>query len=301
MSYILRKVVLDLVPEIKISSDEFSALKSAREVLIEAFAIEEKYEIVVFNYLAFEKQLLEVAATNSVRHTLGYGDFFETISALNISLVNLLTSTRLYLDQLPQHVAACIPNGDDVASKVKYRCSEEYDNHFEYRFMEALRNHAQHRGIPMHSIQQNSGWTSFDEFGQMEFSIRVSAQKKTLESDGKFKKSVLLEMPQEVNLLAATRKYVESLSTLNQFVRDEIKDSVASARATIEAAHAKYSQVYDGSLIGLAAMTIAENGERLSVPLMLDWDDVRVQLQKRNRQLVNLSKKYVTSKIPNQK
>lgn len=301
MTYILRKAVLDLVPEIEISSADFSALKAARETLIEAFAIEEKYEIVISNYLTLEKRLLEIAATNAVRDTLSYGEFFETRSALNIGLVNLLTGTRLYLDQLPQHVAACVADNEGIGELVRKRCSEEYDKSFEYRFMEALRNHVQHRGIPIHSIQQNGGWTSFDEYRQMEFSIRILANKEILESDGKFKKSVLSEMGKEVNLLAAARKYVESLSALHQFVRDLIKDSVASARVVIEAAHAKYSQVYNDSLIGLSAMDVDESGEHLSVPLLLDWDDVRVQLQKRNQQLVNLSKHYVTSKIPNQR
>lgn len=299
MTYILRKAVLDTVPEVEISREEFETLKSAREILADAFAIEEKYEIVVSNFLALEKQLLEVAVTNAVRDTLSYGEFFETRSALNMRLVNLLTATKLYLDQLPQHIADCVPNNADVADAVKRRCSEEYDKNFEYRFMEALRNHVQHRGIPIHSIRQDGHWTSFDESGHMEFSVYIAAQRDVLESDGKFKKAVLAEMTQDVNLLAATRKYVESLSSIHQFVRDLISVSIAAARALIEAAHTKYVKVFDGGLIGLSALEVGDEGVRLSVPLLLDWDDVRLQLQKRNRQLVNMAKRYVTSKAPN--
>ena len=299
MTYILRKAVLDAVPEVEIERAEFEDLKSAREILADAFAIEEKYEIVVSNFLALEKQLLEVAVTSAVRDTLSYGEFFETRSALNICLVNLLTATKLYLDQLPQHIADCVPNNGDVADTVKRRCSEEYDKNFEYRFMEALRNHVQHRGIPIHSIRQNSHWTSFDEYGRMEFSVYIAAQRDVLESDGKFKKAVLAEMTQDVNLLAAARKYIESLSLIHQFVRDLISVSITTARTLIESAHTKYSKVFDGSLIGLAALEVGEEGVRLSVPLLLEWDDVRLQLQKRNRQLVNMAKRYVTSKVPN--
>jgi len=299
MSYVLRKTVLDAVPEVEIEPTEFVNLKAAREVLADAFAIEEKYEIVVANFLALERQLIEVAVTNTVRDTNSYGEFFEIRSALNIRLVNLLTATKLYLDQLPQHIADCIPNRADVANSVKRRCAEEYDGKFEYRFMEALRNHVQHRGIPIHSIQQSGHWTSFDEFGLMEFSVRIGSQKEVLESDGKFKKTVLAEMAPDVDLLAASRTYVESLSAIHQFVRDLISDSITAARALIELAHKRYSEVYDGNLIGLSALEVGEDRVLSSVPLLLDWDDVRLQLQKRNRQLVNLGKRYVTSRVSN--
>lgn len=298
MNYILRKAVLDAVPEVEIERTEFEDLKSAREILANAFAIEEKYEIVVSNFLALEKKLLKVAVTNTVRDTLSYGEFFETRSALNIRLVNLLTATKLYLDQLPQHIADCVPNNLDVADTVKRCCSKEYDKNFEYRFMEALRNHVQHRGIPIHFFRQDSRWTSNDEYGHMEFSIYIAAQRDVFESDGKFKKTVLSEMTQDVNLLAAARKYVESLSSIHQFVRDLISASITTARALIESAHSKYSKEFNGSLIGLAALEVGEEGVRLSVPLLLEWDDVRLQLQKRNRQLVNMAKRYVTSKVP---
>lgn len=299
MTYILRKTVLDAVPEVEITPAEFADLKVAREVLVDAFAIEEKYEIVVSNFLALENQLLEIAVTSAVRDTHSYGEFFDIRSALNIRLVNLLTATKLYLDQLPQHVADCVPNDAEITETVKRRCSDEYDKSFEYRFMEAFRNHVQHRGIPIHTIRPGGHWTSFDEFGQMEFSVSIAAQRAVLESDGKFKKAVLSEITQDVNLLAAARKYVESLSSIHQFVRDLISDSIVTARTLIESAHTRYSQIFDGNLIGLCALEMGEEGVRSSVPLLLEWDDVRIQLQKRNRHLVNLAKRYVTSKVSN--
>jgi hypothetical protein len=297
MRYLLRKAVLDTVPEVEISACEFADLKAARSVLSNAFAIEEKYEIVISNFLDLEKQLLDVAATNAVRNTLTYGEFFETTSVLNIRLVNLLTATRLYLDQLPQHIGDCVPSNPDAAEVVRVRCSKEYNGYFEYRFMEALRNHVQHRGTPIHFVRQDGHWTSFDEDGLMEFSVHITAQRSFLEEDGKFKRAVLAEVSEDVDLVAASRKYVESISAINELVRELVANSVASARTTIENAHSRYSQDFAGNLIGLSALAIDAGGVISSIPLLLEWDDVRVQLQKRNRQLVNLAKKYVTSKV----
>ncbi|MGZ8252276.1 MAG: hypothetical protein ACXWT7_08015 [Methylophilaceae bacterium] len=296
MKYILRKAVLDPVPELEITPKAYADLKSARNVLTNAFAIEEKYEIVISNFLDLEKQLLVIAVTNSVRSTLNYAEFFDTQSVLNIRLVNLLTGTRLYLDQLQQHVESCAPKQPNIKDLVKTRCSKEYDDFFEYRFMEALRNHVQHRGIPIHFIDQKSQWTSFKDDGLMEFSVHIFAQRKYLEEDEKFKKAILNEISKNIDLIATSRKYIESISAINEFVRESIKESVLLARETIESAHNSYKQVYTESLVGICAMEINNGQEISSVPLLLDWDDVRIQLQKRNKQLINLTKRFVSSK-----
>jgi hypothetical protein len=295
--YIIRKAVLTPTPELEISPEEYSLLGKVRGVLSAALAIEEKYEILIANYLALETKLLQIAAANMVRNTLTYSEFFDTRSALNIDLVNLLTAARLYLDQLPQDVAECLPEKPGAGDLVNDQCSKEYDQHFEYRFMEALRNHVQHRGIPIHFIRQDAQWTSFGEDGRMEFTVDIAAQRRYLEEDKKFKKAVLDEVTGDVDLKVACRGYIESLSAINEFARDLVAEPARSARATVEAAHRRYAEVYSEKLIGLTASVIDDGREISSVPLLLDWDDVRLELQRRNSQLINLRKRYVTGRM----
>lgn len=292
-------MVLDHVPEIEISGDEYSRLETARKVLSNALAIEEKYEIVVANFLELEMQLLHAAATDTVRTTLSYAEFFELRSVLNIRLVNLLSSVRLYLDQLPQHVGDCIPENTNARYLVKAQCSREYDEHFEYRFMEALRNHVQHRGIPIHLIRQDARWTSIGDGGLLEFTVDIAAQRSYLEEDEKFKKAVLDEISADVDLKAASRCYIESVSAINELARESIAESVKCARRTIEAARERYAEVWADSLVGIAAVAVNNERQVSSVPLLLDWDDVRIELQRRNTQLKNLRKRYVTGKVRN--
>lgn len=297
MEYYLRKAVLGPVPEIEISIEEFNDLNIARRVLSNAFEIEQKYEVVISNFLELEKELLNIAAANTIRMLQTYSEFFETISVLNTRLVNLLTATRLYFDQLPNHLRNCDTNHNDFINNFKLKCSVEYDNHFEYRFMEALRNHVQHHGMPIHHIKQDSGWTSFDDQGLMEYSVHLFATLKDLEENEKFKKSVLQEISGDVNLIAATRQYLESISSINESVRELISDSLYRARASIELAHKRYAEIHSESLIGLSAIEKKDSKIISSVSLLLDWDDVRIKLQKRNPKLVNFSKRYVTTRI----
>jgi len=294
--YLLRKAVLASVPEIEITASEYDDLTAARIVLSYALAIEEKYEILISNFLELEETLLHTALTDSVRDVRTYSEMFEVRSALNARLVNLLSAARLYLDQLPQDAKHCLPDGVDVKSLIQKQCSSEYDNHFEYRFMEALRNHVQHRGIPVHLTEYHSEWKSTDVDPYIEFSVRISASRTDLEKAGKFTKKILDEMGEQVNLVVATRRYVESLSTIHDYTRKIIEDTVNSARTAIESARRRYALVYSDSLTGLCASASDETQEISSVSLMLDWDDVRIEQQERNRKLVNLSKRTVVSR-----
>ena len=174
-----------------------------------------------------------------------------------------LKADCLYLDQLGQDVADCIPNDGNAVSKVKSACSKEYDEHFEYRFMEALRNYVQHRGIPVRVVRLKSGWTSFDESGRMEFALEFFSQRRELATDDKFKKSVLNEIPTEIELRTACRRYVESLSEINEVARGAVSGAVDAARQAMEVMHRRYAAVYSDSSLGLSAMKLDDEGNVL--------------------------------------
>ena len=89
MKYILRKRGLGKVPEIEISEQEYLGLEWAKLVLSEALRIEEKYEMLLQNYLAFEKLQMNFATESMVRTFGGYEEAFDIRLRLNIHLLNL--------------------------------------------------------------------------------------------------------------------------------------------------------------------------------------------------------------------
>ena len=289
-------------PEIHISEKDFAGYKEARVVLVNCLAIEESYEVLIINYLNLEKGILCAAADSMVHEPTGYADIFDLNLALNIHLLNLLTAARSYIDQLAHRVRKCIPQRNDAGALVKSMCSKEYDKKYEYRFMDALRNSVQHCSLPIHWTSLGYGWTDTDKNGipdhsRLEYYIELASSKSSLEEDGKFPRKVLDESPDRIDLKMTTRGYIESLSEIHVTVRELVKDQVQKSRLMFEEAHNLYKKEYTKSLIDLSVCKRKGQETIETIPLLLEWDNMRIKLQNRNQKLINLKRRNVTGKI----
>jgi hypothetical protein len=126
--------------------------------------------------------------------------------------------------------------------------------------------------------------------------MELASQLSYLQEDSKFKPKILAELDEKIDLKIATRSYVESISNVHESARNMISESVALARELIENALRRYAAVHSESLVGLSACKWSDGKQVSTISLLLDWDDVRVRLQKQNTKLTNLKKRYVTGK-----
>gem|GEM_PF-6431756 len=110
MTYVLRKAVLDRVPSVEISEEEFRALASAQRSLKHAFAVEERFDNFVSSYLALEKRLIGIESHYTTKASSCYRDLYELQSGLNARMVAFLNAARLYQEHLFTHVRRCAPN-----------------------------------------------------------------------------------------------------------------------------------------------------------------------------------------------
>jgi len=284
--------------ELEIEEERFLELKKSRKALTKALDLETNYEILLTGFEELEKEILSLTVSFMLGKMIDYTDSFKVRLALNIKVLNLLTAVRSYLDQLVPCIESCVPTMESGAVKelVGKLCSKEYDHNPEYRFMEALRNHVQHYGLPVHSTSRGRRWTELGPDGYtektlLEYSLDLVSMKSRLGENVKFKKEVISEIPDKVDLKDASRSYVESISQVHEGARQAIRDSVTNSRKVIEAAIEERS----GSTVGLYAYCLDGDSEIEKIPLFLMHDDIRVKLQRRNRQLVNLKKRRVTS------
>jgi hypothetical protein len=298
MKYHLTIYAAGHYPIIEIDEVKFYSLVRAKNILSAAMAIEEKYELLINNFIELEKELLNVTADDILFSTAEYSGFFDIRLSFNRRIVNLLTSTKLYTDQIQQHTKICLPNDVNSSQKVKAFLSKEYDEHFEYRFMEALRNYVQHRGLAVHLTKHDARRTSIEKEGLREYSTKLFSRKEELENDGSFKKSVLEEMSGDIELMSTARKYVESINHAHIQIRELVTLDVKNARELIEGVITDYKNVNNGECLGLSAISYKESEPIDEIinkhQLFLEWDDVRIKLTSKNQRLSNLSKSYVT-------
>jgi hypothetical protein len=183
---------------------------------------EETLIIVTQNFNEFELELLQGAQT---RIESGLGDYAESMDlrlAIDRRLLNVLTASRLYLDQT-DHVLCELFGGDSEEQKLLlgFR-SKVYDERFGYRVMEALRNYAQHRGLAVARIGCRQRNVQTPDAPLWEISIVPELSSSELAGDSKFKKSVAQEMSERgefVDLRPIVREYVAGLSEIHSMFR----------------------------------------------------------------------------------
>jgi hypothetical protein len=287
----LQPALLSPPPPLEIEEAEYSLLLQSRPVLNAAFSFEENYDLLIGNYIELENSALTLTSESMVRQRHDYQDQFEVRAELNRRIVNFLSAARLFVDQLPQRIEQCGGKKDELKAKL----STEYDASFEYRFMEALRNHVQHSGSAVHSLSIGGKWQPAKERKRIVFNLQAFTQKQFLLLDKTFKKSTLAECPDKVEVLIATRRYLESLSSVHDIARQQIERPVAAARNAFAEAIERYREFSNASTIGLTAYPAGEHDPSNGVAIFLNWDDVRIKLSKRNLNLRNLSKSIVSS------
>lgn len=278
----LRRRSLEPQRELLISNEAFEALVEARATLVDAHAFETKFDVLKENFIS-----LELAATGwSLRAAIEYEHTYAALSSIlrdaNRHVMNLLTAARTYVDQVVQDFSHLASAG--FQRTAKELLSAAYDACFEYRFMEALRNHAQHRGEP---VQGYSGSIAGGSTHWVD-TVVIRTSKASLIEGGKFKASVLTETPNIVDVREAARRYVERLSDVHVALRAIVTPTIDKARALIEGANHDYLEAGNDGALGLAAVRLLNGQESEVVPLLLDWDDVRKRLASVNATPIRL-------------
>ncbi len=297
MNLVLCLAVLESTPEIPITEEQYQAAKKSRTALNAAFALEETYDLLIANFLELEQEALCAAASSVVRDIHSYEDLFEVRSTSNRKIVNLLSAARLYLDHAPQHLADCAHDVELSRKLFKQATAEQYDAQFSYRFMEALRNHVQHSGLAVHVVRHASRWTGVEPATVLETRLELVTEKKFLLEDYQFHKKTLAEMPEDVEIIQASREYLQGLGQVHTQVRALLDQVAPDARQTLQQLIDIYAALNNGRTLGLSVVQIDGEERKPILPIFLNWDDVRLKLRTRNSTLRNLGRRVATGHL----
>ncbi len=302
MIYNLRIRAAGFGEGIKITAAEYSALVNATKRIYLATGFEEKLDLLLENYLEYERELLNLALESCLFWETDDHRVFREAQTINRRIANLLTAARLYIDQMKHSVSSYFAPG--LAPNVAAFFTAEYEQHVEYRIAEALRNHAQHRELPVHQMSWPFEWEEIDTpQRRMRVWVVPSILVDELATAGKFKASILAELQrlgeESLPLTPILRQYVESMCVVHDKIRQSVSSQAELDYATTAAALDRARVEFGQELAGLV-VSAGENSEAPAEHHYISdrsWTRREVLLKKNSR-LTKLSRKYVSAEHP---
>ena len=189
MKFGITRLVIGFSGFIEIDKAEYERIKVARTNLLELLLLEETFDVLIENFQEYEAELLSIASRDLVFSFHDDNSISRERIIVARRIVNLLSACKMYLDQSIHHLTTMYGENSEKVEVVRNKTNNYYDNNFGYRVLESLRNYAQHRGFPIHSIMLLGEWLDIEDEdkSRLHHSVipRISVQ--VLESDGKFK------------------------------------------------------------------------------------------------------------------
>ena len=298
MKYYLTRGTLTTT-DLEIDENDYENYKESNKVLTSCLSFEKSYEILLSNYIDLENERLSWATLEMVR-VGSRDDFLNATLSLDRRMVNFLATARLHIEHLQKRGGDCVSGQsiEDVKAVIKCFCNTEKANKPEYKFMWDLRNEVLHSSLPTRWVSFSSKRTTpFDDPNpEFEYSLNFGLLK-SLATGFKPEELESISSNDQIDLMSVTRGYMESLSTIQVKFREYIEKSVVQARSKMEEAFHRYKKVCEDSLTGLDLWKVNDSDDIIEESyLSLFHDDRRIQLQKKNRKLVNLRNSHVTGK-----
>lgn len=242
--------------------DEFDAMSGAAAATILALSVEEKYDLVLENYLELERAVLGTAANWMVRGESNPEVLRNDSALYNRRLLNLLSAARTFVDQVPHHLGEFVTGGSMLATEA---FSSAYDTHIGYRAMSALRNYVQHRGMPVHANGYQHGMYK-DEHCKNHFShtALLALVPAELSADGKFKAAVLdelRELDERIDLMWLARDYLDGLSEAHSVIRTAMAEPLALADAQLNDLGRRFIDATLDPSVYLVLRSVDDHGE----------------------------------------
>lgn len=286
---------------VEISNEDFDLLRMARTHLFEALSIEEKLNLVLENYAEFEQELFNCSVNNMLFQATDWSSSIDEIHVVNRRIINLLTTGRLYIDQVAHNIRSIYGADSEQEKVVKKQTSQEYDSDFPgYRIMEAMRNYVQHRELPIRGLSKNMRRTEKESEVFMKHTIKLSIDINTLGEDKKFKSKILTELQrlgEAVEFTPLFRQYLGSIGKIHLKIRELLSSDLLVWEKQIQYLLSQY-QESTGYIDGLSAIVTDESEITETISIFEDVIERRQMLENKNRYLTHYSSHFISSEAP---
>ena len=244
-SYVIKTLDIRCREKIEIDEDRYNELKKSERLITVAAQIEEKIDLLLDNYLDFQKEVLSLSLSNNIRSSLNDAHVEHAIPNLNRKLVNILTAAKLYVDQTCCDLSSGYGKESEIFKQWNQYRQEQHKDSPSYQFMEVLRNYVQHRALPINIAGFRQATDKRKTPYHVGRTVIVSSYVHNLIEFKDFKKkSDLIEKLQTVDKFKPNAivlgyhisEYVDCLCRVHDMFRTLTDESIRECEATMESA-----------------------------------------------------------------
>lgn len=260
----------------ELTQQQFEELAKSKELLFEVRQIENIYNILIMNYYEFEKELYEISLKDEIFNS-DYINFSEYISKVEQRVLNFLSSTTLYFDSFKDDLKETQKYSiylKDEFNVIKKFFDEELKINKNLKIMKFIRNHIQHNGL-LNPETMINGKNLSEELREQ--TLKFKMDKNTIKADW-YKAENFAELDEKIDLKKAIRIYVDFISQVHQKFRELTNEKTKNARIEFETTFEKYSEHKF-----LYVAQIVDGEIKIELPILLNWDNIRLEMIKKNR------------------
>jgi len=274
---------------IEIRENDYTNALIAKNNLLNILEIEEKYNMILENYKEIEQEIFESTLDLVLHRTNLWRTLRIKTRNLDRKLNNLLSIIKLYLDHIPNDLKQVY--GRELEIEVKRLIIEEGKNKFACHFMYELRNYIQHNGLSIDDLRFGSEKKEIRKKERNIKEIYLSINKdKILEyASDDLKQKIIDEISGDrIELKPLIRENIESLSLINNFIRNKTKEKIKNWDMNLKKIKDKYFDKTHKN-INYNVLLKVKNGEYIDEKnIFYDFIEYRKNLTKRNKELKNL-------------
>jgi hypothetical protein len=297
--FALTNAVLAPTPKVEITEQDFRSLESDLAHIDTYIEIEEIWDSLLSNYRALELALAEMGVDNVL---MGGGnsihDFDETRRACTRLVDNLLTTARAFLDKTPGRVRLLF--GRPAQRAFRLATNKAYDIYSGYKFMDNLRNYAQHNGSSISGVTYNVSRQHRGEGPDaLVHNAQIGIDRCRLERAFKQEAREVLDRVSDakgkIDILPLVRQYMQGLDEVMQIVRETAKEPLEAWLANNDQAVSKLADA-GGLAVGQVAVRFSEEGTYAETVQLHPLARERLKrLRSRNRSLKHLTRSQIVN------
>lgn len=223
-----------------------------------------------------------------------YPNLQEYFNEANLKISTILTSVRLYFDQSSKALRS-LSDLSDYDAMFQELKRDQYDQNLEYRFAEQLRNHVQHKGMPVSTIKGETEPPILNKSLLFHYSPTLMANKTQFELDENFKKSIMEGFSSRIDLKSVVRIYISCIIKIHNELGYQLQQEMIESRKVFDDFILRYEDFNDGVTLGLHVFHCKGDETLDQFSIITDWDDVRCALYNRSKSLKSLKNQYIYS------